>query len=47
MTAKLQLHRHQSEGCDSEACIAKMVVGISAVMTGLTLLVVLLDWIMH
>jgi len=47
MTAKFQLHRHGSEGCDSEACVARVLVGLSALLTGLTLLVVLLDWIVH
>jgi len=47
MTAKYQVQRHGSEGCDSEACVARLLVGLSALMTGLILLVVLLDWIMH
>lgn len=47
MMAKFHIHRHDSEGCDSEACVARVLVGVSAVFTGLTLLVVLLDWILH
>lgn len=47
MMAKFQLRRHHAEGCDSEACVARVLVAVSAVLTGLTLLVVLLDWILH
>ncbi len=42
MMAKFHLHGH-----DSEECVAKFVVAFSVLLTALTLLVLLLDWIMQ
>ncbi len=47
MMARFQAQRQHTEECESESCVARVIVAISAALAGLTLLLVLRDWLMH